>query len=90
MSWADTCETSDEDEECDNVNNDEDKIVNEKEIIYQMEKTSHGAEWMWDEEVFATNSLKTMSPVTESGHESWLVDSGAITQPCVHQHYKNE
>ena len=36
-----------------------------------------------DEEVFATNSLKTMSPVTESGHESWLVDSGATTHVSI-------
>ena len=38
---------------------------------------------MWDEEVVATNSLKTMSPVTESGHESWLVDSGATTHVSI-------
>ena len=83
MSWADMCETSDE-EEYDDVDENENRgIVDEKEIIYQMEKTSHGAEWMWDEEVFATNSLKTMSPVTESGHESWLVDSGATTHVSI-------
>ena len=48
-----------------------------------MEKTSHGAEWVWDEDVFVTNSLKTMSPVTESGHKSWLVDSGATTHVSI-------
>ena len=40
MSWADMCETSDE-EEYDNVDENENRgIVDEKEIIYQMEKTS--------------------------------------------------
>jgi len=83
MSWADMCETSDE-EEYDNVDENENRgIVDEKEIMYQIEKTSHGAEWMWDEEVFATNLLKTMSPVTESGHKSWLVDSGATTHVSI-------
>jgi len=89
MSWADLCETSDE-EECDNVDEDESRgIVDEKEIIYQMDKTSHGAEGMWDEEVFAKNSLEAMSPVTESGHESWLVDSGATTH-CFARHYHHD
>ena len=40
MSWADMCETSDE-EEYDDVDENENRgIVDEKEIIYQMEKTS--------------------------------------------------
>ena len=39
---------------------------------------------MWDdEEVLAKNSRKTMSPVTESGHESWFVDSGATTHVSI-------
>ena len=38
---------------------------------------------MWDEEVFATNSRKTMCPLTPSGHESWLVDSGATTHVSI-------
>ena len=46
MSWSDICETSDE-EEYDDVDKNENRgIVDEKEIIYQMDKTSHGAEWM--------------------------------------------
>jgi hypothetical protein len=50
---------------------------------YRMDKTSRSAEWMWDEQVFATNSRKFMSHVTESGHESWLVDSGATTHVSI-------
>ena len=54
-----------------------------EESEYRMDKTSRSADWMWDEQVFATNSRKFMSPVTESGHESWLVDSGATTHVSI-------
>ena len=60
-----------EDTECLNTRNEE--------PVYRMDKRSRSAEWMWDEEVFATNSRKTMCPLTPSGHESCLVDSGATT-----------
>ena len=54
-----------------------------EELVYRMDKTSRSVEWMWDEEVFATNSRKTMCPLTPSGHESWLVDSGATTHVSI-------
>ena len=66
------------------VNKNVNRIVDEKKFIQQMDLTSHGAEWMWDdEEVLAKNSRKTMSPVTESGHESWFVDSGVTTHVSI-------
>ncbi|KAI2504335.1 Reverse transcriptase (RNA-dependent DNA polymerase) [Fragilaria crotonensis] len=65
------------------VENTESITEAQEEFEYRMDKSSQGAEWMWDEQVFATNSRKFMSPVTESGHESWLVDSGATTHVSI-------
>ena len=65
------------------VENTESITEAQEESEYRMDKPSQGAEWMWDEQVFATNSRKFMSTVTESGHESWLVDSGATTHVSI-------
>jgi hypothetical protein len=61
-----------------------------KELIYRMDKTSRSAEWMWDKDVFATNSRKTMCPLIPTmcplspiGHKSWLVDSVATTHVSI-------
>ncbi|KAI2512201.1 hypothetical protein MHU86_2288 [Fragilaria crotonensis] len=72
-----------ESEAAEKVENTEFTNEEQEEPEYRMDKSSQGAEWMWDEQVFATNSRKFMSPVTESGHESWLVDSGATTHVSI-------
>ena len=54
-------------------------MVNETESEYQIDRAMYGNDWKSDEEVFATTSRKNMNPITECGHESWLVDSCATT-----------
>ena len=141
MSWADMCETSDEeddedkvyektedvaeddlkyeeskaqepeaeeeviDHERDETHYEESKTAEseaEKSVEYtertneekeesenRMDKSSRSADWMWDEQVFATNLGKFTSRVTECGHESWLVDSGATTHVSINTKMMN-
>ncbi len=91
VSWADRCETSDDesgpddkedDDEDDFWNTDqkdnEDKSEN---IEYRMDNPRGLSKWKWDDEVFMANSSKTkyVAENDDDGFENWLMDSGATT-----------